>query len=466
MSIKRAALYIRVSSDEQARHGLSLGEQKADLMEYAKAHKYAVVGVYADEGVSARKSYRSRKELQRLLRDVEAGEIDIIILKCLDRWFRNVRDYYKVQEILDANGVLWECSQDRYDTTTASGRLSLHIRLAIAEEESDRTGERIRYVFNGKRKRHEVLTGNLPLGYKIEEKHLVPDENAPLVRFMFQHVHEGNSAYSLLNIVYEKFGYFISYRQVWLALRNRTYIGERHGIPGYCPEIVSADIFEHVQSLIHSPGHARFASAGRVYLFTGLLRCPSCGRILNGNPGKANAQGKYINLQYRCGQRMSDGPRSLCTFKRSIFEKKIENYLLDNLQSLVSAHIYAVNHYRDEQKQKTLHNENTIESLNAKLARLKDLYVDGLIDKDTYRSDYEKLQEKISHAARSTDKLPKISSTLLEIANEKDFRGTYESLSKENKRVFWHSIIKYIDFDDLPENRWKGKIIHFRVTFL
>lgn len=195
MSIKRAALYIRVSSDEQAHHDLSLGEQRSDLLQYAKTHNYAVVGVYADEGVSARKSYHSRKELQRLLHDVEAGLIDIIVMKCLDRWFRNVKDYYKVQDILDKHNVLWECSQDRYDTTTAAGRLNLHIRLAIAEEESDRTGERIRYVFRSKKKRHELLSGKLPIGYAVENKQLVPDEQtAPVVQFLFQHVHTGNSA--------------------------------------------------------------------------------------------------------------------------------------------------------------------------------------------------------------------------------------------------------------------------------
>ena len=64
---KRAALYIRVSSDEQARHGLSLGEQRADLLKYAQAHNYTVVDIYADEGFTARKALSRRRELQRLV---------------------------------------------------------------------------------------------------------------------------------------------------------------------------------------------------------------------------------------------------------------------------------------------------------------------------------------------------------------------------------------------------------------
>ena len=78
MAIKRAALYIRVSTDEQARHGLSLGEQRADLIDYATQHGYEIVDIYADEGETARKSLNRRKELQRLIRDVQTGKIDVI----------------------------------------------------------------------------------------------------------------------------------------------------------------------------------------------------------------------------------------------------------------------------------------------------------------------------------------------------------------------------------------------------
>lgn len=135
----RAAIYIRVSTDEQARHGFSLAEQEHDLTEYADKHHYIVVGVYADEGSSARKSVARRKQLQRLLDDVRADRVDIILLKCLDRWFRNVADFYKVQAILDEHKVQWVCTQEDYNTTTTNGRLMLNLKLSIAQNESDQT---------------------------------------------------------------------------------------------------------------------------------------------------------------------------------------------------------------------------------------------------------------------------------------------------------------------------------------
>ena len=88
--IRRAALYIRVSSEEQAMHGLSLQAQRETLTAYAKENGLSVVGLYADEGITARKKYRNRAQFMRMLRDVESGNIDVILFIKLDRWFRNI----------------------------------------------------------------------------------------------------------------------------------------------------------------------------------------------------------------------------------------------------------------------------------------------------------------------------------------------------------------------------------------
>ena len=88
--IQRAALYIRVSSEEQAMHGLSLDAQRATLIEYAKSHDMKIIGIYADEGITARKRYRNRVEFMRMLEAVKKNEIDIILFIKLDRWFRSV----------------------------------------------------------------------------------------------------------------------------------------------------------------------------------------------------------------------------------------------------------------------------------------------------------------------------------------------------------------------------------------
>jgi hypothetical protein len=113
-----------------------------------------------------------------MLNDVEQDKIDIILFIKIDRWFRSVKDYYKIQEILEAHGVDWKTTMESYDTSTASGRLYVNIRLSIAQDESDRTGERIKFINDNKVSKGKVISGSVPLGLRIKNKGYVMQINA------------------------------------------------------------------------------------------------------------------------------------------------------------------------------------------------------------------------------------------------------------------------------------------------
>ena len=157
--MKRVFLYVRVSTEEQAVHGLSIDAQTAALTQWAKGNGHRIVGTYVDAGISARKPASRRPELQRLLADAQAGKGDLIAFTKLDRWFRNIAEYYKVQEILEKCNVDWQTIHEDYDTSTASGRLKINIMLSVAQDEADRTSERIKAVFASKRARNEPAEG-------------------------------------------------------------------------------------------------------------------------------------------------------------------------------------------------------------------------------------------------------------------------------------------------------------------
>ena len=180
----RVALYARVSTEEQAIHGLSIDAQLAALDEWAKDK--TVVDHYVDLGISARKPITKRPELQRLLRDVEQNRVDLIAFCKLDRWTRNIREYYKAQDVLDAHNVAWRAIQEDYETETASGRLKVNLMLAIAQDEADRTSERVRAVFQRKREKGLATTGSVPIGVKIEDGRYVPSEEAETARHIFK----------------------------------------------------------------------------------------------------------------------------------------------------------------------------------------------------------------------------------------------------------------------------------------
>ena len=121
-------------------------------------------------GVTARKKLSKRLAFQRLLSDVRQDKIDLIIFIKLDRWFRNVADYYATMQILESHNVNWECTEEDYDTTTSNGRLHLNIKLSIAQNESDQTSDRIKYVFKNRRDNGMWDTGKVKYGYKIVDR--------------------------------------------------------------------------------------------------------------------------------------------------------------------------------------------------------------------------------------------------------------------------------------------------------
>ena len=462
--LKRAGLYIRVSTDEQAKHGFSLAEQRADLEKYAQQHGYMVYDVYADEGNTARKAISRRRELQRLLADVKAGHVDIICFKCLDRWFRNIADYYKVQEILDQYHVDWECTQEEYNTTTTNGRLMLNLKLTIAQNESDQTSDRIKYVHQGNLRRKEELTGKHPYGYKLVDKKLaVVETDRPVIEYIFSQMLAGSSTHSLAQKVYEEFGISLASRRIWRILRNPTYKGERYGIADYCPAIIQSADFDKVQSIL---GYNRQPTrTGIPYYFSGKIVCPSCGNILVVNCGKSKKTGQYTRPTYICGNRYITGrPHDAggCQFGGGVSEKVIEKYLLNNLQGLLSD-------YKAEITANALKLQgsykDTVKQLEAKLVRLKDLYLDGLIDKATYKADYTRLKSEIAAAGCRASAQVQAPAALDLILSDSNFTATYEKLDRQHRRELWQSLIAKIEIIRRPEQKGQ-RYKDFKISFM
>ena len=135
--MNRVAAYIRVSTQEQKLHGLSLEAQKMKLTEYADKHELNIVAWYMDEGVSGRKLIKNRPALQDMIKDAEAKKFDRILFIKLDRFFRSVAEYHECMKRISP--VTWTATEEDYDLTTANGRMLVNMKLTIAELEADQT---------------------------------------------------------------------------------------------------------------------------------------------------------------------------------------------------------------------------------------------------------------------------------------------------------------------------------------
>ena len=130
----RVCKYIRCSHEGQVADGETLEAQNAILDDFIVKNHLVLVDTFVDEALTARKKYTKRKEFVRLLDGVQRHDFDLIIFTKLDRWFRNIADYHRIQEILEANGVQWKAVTESYDTTTTNGRLHINIRLSVAQD--------------------------------------------------------------------------------------------------------------------------------------------------------------------------------------------------------------------------------------------------------------------------------------------------------------------------------------------
>lgn len=445
--ILRVALYIRVSTEEQALHGYSLEAQEAALKQYAIEHDYKIVQIYHDEGFSARKPVMRRKVMQDLLSDVRAGKIDMILFTKLDRWFRSVGDYHQVQAVLDKHGVAWKTILEDYQTATADGRLKVNIMLSVAENEADRTSERIKFVFQNKLQNKEYFCGGAlaPYGYQavmIDGKRRLikdPETEEIVSAFWARMIKYRNTRRSARETNLE-YGCTRDH-QTWTKLvRSKIYTGEFRGIKDFCPAYISERDWQELQ---HPERRIKSTQGDRVYLFVGLLRCPVCGCTLKANYKTYPKDRSKEFYSYRCSAKTL----GRCTFSRHFSERKLEKYLVAHLREALEAYIAKMQLSSAAPKKKRKKTDTT--KLKDQLRRLNVIYLAGNISDNDYNAQAAAIRDAIANAEQEEKQLAQvIDFTALRQLLNTNFEASYKAMSREEKQRFWHTIIEEIRFDD------------------
>ena len=453
----RTALYIRVSTEEQAMHGLSLEAQDATLTDYANKNDLIVVDRYIDDGITARKSMTKRTALMRLLDDVRSGKIDLIIFTKLDRWFRNVGEYHKMQEILEKHSVHWKTIYESYDTSTAAGRLHINIMLSIAQDEADRTSERVKVVFANKVQNRRYPTNRVPFGYVVKDSIVYKDdEKQHMAEDLFQKFFDCHSIRGTQEYIQNKYGIQFESTTFRKIFKNTLYYGEYRGKDNFCEPYITKEQFDEIQKIMSDKAIKKTPS-GLDYVFTGLLVCGKCGRNLGSCYNTRNAGGKHKIATYRCNK----FAKSLtCDFNLVIMEKTIEEYLFKRgvaeLDQYKEQFEFRVS--EQQKKKKAVSTEKAVEKINRKLAKLKDLYINDLISIEDYKKDYDDLNKQLAGLAEEVQEEEKLVD-IQAIKNllSKQTEEIYQTLTAEDRRKFWRSFIDKIIVHsrDKMEIKWK-----------
>jgi DNA invertase Pin-like site-specific DNA recombinase len=308
----RCAIYTRVSTDERLDMEFnSLDAQREAGLSYIASQKgegWILVGDHYDDGGFSGGSM-DRPALQRLLRDVESGRIDVIVVYKVDRLSRSLTDFARIVEVFEKSKASFVSITQQFNTTTSMGRLTLNILLSFAQFEREVIGERIRDKFAASRRKGMWMGGTPPLGYDVAERKLViNDKEADLVRLIFKQFLRVGSATKLAQELRRaghttkswttqdgkrRAGKPIDKGAIYKILGNRTYLGEavHKGTPhpGEHEAIIDRGTWDKVHVILaeNAVVRANGARAQTPALLRGLIFAPG-GRAMTPSHSRKN----------------------------------------------------------------------------------------------------------------------------------------------------------------------------------
>ena len=439
--MKRAALYVRVSTQEQKLHGMSVDNQIEALQQYCEDHGYQIAGLYNDAGISGSKSYRKRPALLQMMADCRSGMIDIVLFTRLDRFFRSVKDYYEC--IAQMNNVPWQAIWEDYETISAEGKFKTNIMLSVAQSESDRTAARLRDSYQY-RKAKGIYIGRPPVGYILENGRLLKDpETRDGVQAAFNTYIRTLSTAKALDAALDH-GLTFSRSYFAKIMKSPTYAGTTPN--GHkCEPYITEEQHEFIMTVKKS---RKVKSKSRVYIFSGVCVCGYCGRRLVGKTreNRVLKNGRIVTYaRYTCQGDLSTTNR--CPRHLEISCDKLEAVMLATVDDEIRRLRYSLE-LENRDIQDKLRERKRLEQ---KLDRIKELYIDGDIDKERYVERKAKIEREISLIQVRPAAIPEL---------PKEWKEIYSSLTPENRQLFWKKIIDKVIITNENKNHPQ---IFFRV---
>ncbi len=414
----KCALYVRVSTEEQVKEGFSIGGQKERLSAYALSQGWDIEGIYVDEGISAKDT--NRPELNRMLRDIEEGTIDVVLVYRLDRLTRSVLDLYHLLDAFEKNNCKFKSATEVYDTTTAMGRLFITLVAALAQWERENLGERVSMGMAEKVRRGQWHGSNAPIGFDYIDGDLqINEEEASIVRRAFELYLEGNGDVGIAAIL-TKEGYPSPSGKHWrdtrirYMLKNPIYKGSMQWgvrvnqdqyftVDNAVEPIVEPEVFDRAQAIRKSRGSVHGRQGTSDYIFSGILKCPKCGRgfIGRSNTNKDNGA-RYKS--YRC--------RGV-NWKACDFPSISENIVIHNfIEYFKRMDLYQeLNQSLDDDEEKD-NRDKKAENLKKELNKIKDrrkkwqyAWANDMISDDEFTSRMNEEQKKEDSIQSQMDEL-------------------------------------------------------------
>ena len=452
---KRAGLYIRVSTEEQA-DNFSIPEQKRRLEAYCQSHDWAVAEEYIDGGFSGAKL--DRPAMQKMITDTKAGNLDVVVSLKLDRLSRSQKDtLHLIEDVFLPHHVDYVSVNESFDTGTSFGRAMVGILSVFAQLEREQILERMHTGMEA-RVRSGLIHGGLPFGYDRKEKGLVINESqAAIVREIFDHWLKGCSYSEISRIMAKKYPGVLAWHcvtQVVQMLKNPVYIGKVNFngevLDGQHPPILDTSVFEQAQVLIQTKN--RWQGNQTRYLLTGILWCAKCGERYGVRSTKCNG----VQYSYYCCHPNRKKPGS--EFKKKCKSKswpthKLDSMIIDTIKRLSFDRQYfeeLSNPVADSNIDSLTRLDKEISDCDQQIEKLMDLYTLDKLPLDKLNKKINALYEK---KKKLEDELSKLRKPVVQ--SYEDYKEIFDSVETifdsgdvKQKKALIRSIIKRVEIND------------------
>ena len=467
---KVAGIYIRVSTEDQAREGFSLGEQEEKLKQLCDYKGYEVYKVYCDAGISA-KDMEHRPKFQEMLKDMKDGKINYIVAYKLDRVTRSVRDLEELISQLEKYDTYLVCDRDDVNTSTANGRFFVRMLTVLSQLEIEIVSERTKFGLNGAIKSGH-LPGQVALGFKKDgnRKTIIDPATAPIVKRVFDLYLQGKTFLQISNIFNEEKVLNKNWKDTHIEriINNRLYMGDyemykrlkewKNVEPVIYMNVVEPIIPRYIweecqaQKIINQRTYTR----DRVYTFFQKLKCPKCGKIMKckGSGGKRK---KYV--YYNC---------------EDCHENIRESYVEEEFEKIVGQLLRFDNEYNElflplfADKEKVADKsdiEREIINLTKQKERIKKAYMSEVVELDDFKEDLKVINEKLDILTKQLEKEQELKNKnrftpekvmadrdlqRIFMTNGKDvslFLTQWQTMTKEDKQEFIARYIESLTFE-------------------
>ncbi|MDP4087126.1 MAG: recombinase family protein [Bacillota bacterium] len=447
-------IYVRVSTEEQAKEGFSISAQREKLKAFCSIQEWNDYKFYVDEGISAKDT--NRPQLQLMLDHIKQGMINTVLVYRLDRLTRSVLDLYKLLEIFEKHDCHFKSATETYDTSSAMGRMFITLVAAMAQWERENLGERVR-MGQIEKARQGKYSAKAPFGFdkNSEDVLIVNEDEKTVILDMIDKIKEGYSIRQLANYMDDSGippirGYQWHMTSILSILKNPALYGAikwRDEIIENPDQgkIISKKEYDHLLLLLKERQNKKKRKVNSFFIYQMKLICPTCGNHLTSERRTYTRKDGHISEHnsYRCQACALNKRKAI-----SVGEYKLEAAFIKYMKNLIEL-VPDIKEEQEEDKEKN-NLLRLIERIKKQREKYQKAWANDNMTDDEFEARMDETKRGLSELEQKLGRIQPIEQPQFDYEQIKELLNTFNlnwsNLEPQEKRQYLNMFIKEIYF--------------------